>query len=1020
GRLEKFIGDAVMAVFGLPVAHDDDPARGVAAGLDLRDRVRSVGALRERLPIRIGIHTGEVVATRDAAAADFLITGDAVNTAARLQQAAAPWEVLVSERTARATGSRFAWEAPEDLDLRGREEGVPARHLAGRASAPQPSRPPLVDRVDDLRLLDLAATRAFGERRPYLVTVLAPAGTGKTRLAEEFVARVEAGGFAPAVRVAFVQCLSCGEEPSCSPVRSLLLRLLDLPDAADASQLDMRLRQWLGASGHADPDRLADLLLGSAGEGAVLSANLPAILGGWRVALELAAAERPLLLVADDLHATTDTFIALLEHAIAPAAEVPLLGLVLARTELLDRRPDWAAGHRNAMTLALAPLPELEMSRLVAAQLSDASPDVVRRIVARAGGNPFFAGELIRALSGPAASPSRLAVNAAGPDLPDTVQGTLLARIDLLPASARRMLQVGSVFGARFTAEGVSAVEPALAVDALVALEALEALEKHDLVAATPGGALAFRHALVQEAAYQTLTRRDRGALHAAAARWIEANGRGREDQLAEVIGFHWHQAATLMRAAAETAPDELTAEAVAWLRRAAEVDVRRWAGAEAVTHLRHALEIAPDEEVAAILLERIGDVVQRGDDSVEAYEASLERLPAGPSAADDELRLIGKLILVHARTQGAMGRRIPASEMAELVARGSELMQRSGDPQARARYLIACGFLPYWQAGGDGAGSQEDAAARRRDTERGLRLAREADDDDLQSIALDALSGIAQSLGQHREAREHARRRLELGDRLGLGERLDACAFVAWESCLLGDYLDALEVTARGLQLVDGPIGLLSVVHMLSWRAHAASMVGADEVALEAARSARQSWEETGRGPAAYAVHGFLAGVEVARRRGDLGETKRWSDLIDAVCTPLPPASFARAALHVAELDREALLDDVSRPAALGERSHLVERALNACLDRGWLPGRHVLDHLLREAERQSLRPLAAQVHRGLGLQGSRTHLGIGRRLAEEMGAAPLVARIDDGLATGEGQHHEAWAGTAGGGGTQ
>jgi class 3 adenylate cyclase/tetratricopeptide (TPR) repeat protein len=1015
GRLEKFIGDAVMAIFGLPLAHEDDPARGVGAGLDLRDRVREDPTLGHRLPIRIGVHSGEVVATLDASAADFLVTGDAVNTAARLQQAAEPWEVLVSERTVRAAHSRFVWEATGVVEARGKEGGVPARRAVARADAPHMVRPPLVDRADDLQLLTLAAGRAFGEPRPYLVTILAPAGTGKTRLAEEFLAG-PLRRLSGEARIIVVRCQPCGEVPSCSPVRSLLLGLLDLPDGTDPARVRLSLREWLREAHEDGADQLAELLLGSVGEGNVGSANLSAILGAWRVAIELAASRRPLVLVADDLHAATDTFIALLEHVIAPAAAVPLLGIVLARTELLDRRPEWGAGHRNVMTLALGPLPDPDMASLVAGQLDDPSPALVQQVVERSAGNPFFAVELARALrepAGPAPSPT---VRGRGPVLPDTVQGTLLARIDLLPAAARRLLQVGAVLGARFSVAAACAIDPMLEADVPAALSALE---RHDLVSSAPGSVVVFRHALVQDTAYETLTRKDRVALHAAAARWIDAEGRAKGDGLAEVIAYHWYRAATLARPGSVLGPDGIAGEAVRWLRRAAAVDLRRWASPEAAGHLRQALEIAPPEEQPA-LHEGIGDAIQRADEAISAYETALRLLRAARGQADAELRLVGKLILVHARTQGAVARRITDAEMAELVERGATLARQSVGRESIARYLIACGFLPYWRAGGDGAMPREEAEVRRRDTERGLRLAHDIGHVDLESCALDALAGIAQSLGLHREARHHARRRLSLGGELDLAERLDAGAFVAWESCLLGDYGDALEVTARELSLVELPLRLISVVHLLSWRAHAAAMVGDAEAALSAARGARNAWDETGRGPAAYAVHGFLAALEISRERGDDPAVADWGRTVEAVCAPLAPSSFAHAAAHIARLDRESLMADVDHPVALGERSHLVERALNACLDHGWLPRRRSLEHLLSEARRQGLRPLAAQAHRGLGLHGARSQLRLAHRMAAAMGRGPLAGSIERELAALTPSTHKQPVRTAGGGGSR
>ena len=192
GTVEKSIGDAVMAVFGLPQAHGDDAQRAMSAALDIRDRVRADPKLALQQTVRIGVNTGEVVATRDNAASDFLITGDAVNVAARLQQTAEPWSILCGERTARAARDRFTLGRPTEIDVKGKRLPIQTLPLLGRAAEATLSRFPLIGRDDDLAQLELVARRAFTDRRPFLVSLVAPAGAGKTRLLEEFLHRLPA------------------------------------------------------------------------------------------------------------------------------------------------------------------------------------------------------------------------------------------------------------------------------------------------------------------------------------------------------------------------------------------------------------------------------------------------------------------------------------------------------------------------------------------------------------------------------------------------------------------------------------------------------------------------------------------------------------------------------------------------------------------------------------------------------------------------------------------------------------
>ena len=995
GRTEKFIGDAVMAVFGLPAAHDDDPVRAVAAAMELRDRTMGDPQLGEHLPIRLGVHTGEVVATRDAEAEDFLITGDAVNTAARLQQVAAPWDVLVSERCVRDTGERFTWGELLDVGARGKLLNVPARVVSGRRRTER-RRMPLVDREVDLRQLVLVAERAFAERRPYLVTIVAPAGTGKTRLIQEFL-EVSLPGLRSDAAVATAQCLPYGDQLNYWPLRGLLLKLLELGEGAAPETIRQATRTWLSDGGQADPDSVADLLMATLGENHGPVADRASLFSAWRAAIELAARRQPLVLVIEDLHWSSDTLLDLLEHVVAPHGNVPILAIVLARPQLLDRRPAWGGGRRNYLSLTLEALADESVQQLVDHHLGEHIPAVVQQVVERAAGNPLFVGELVRAIREQASLDDAVSVAEVVSRLPDTIQGTLLARLDLLDASARRVLQLGSVFGRRFTVEGVEGLDQSLKGDVTTFIPQLA---DHDLVVSDPAGGLVFQHMLIRDVAYQTLTRADRATLHAAAARWIEGTAAGLEDQIAELIAYHWHEALALARASGRPVDEVTRSSATEWLRRAALVDLRGAAGPEAARHLTLALDTADDDELPE-LNELLGDALIIGEDAAGAYARALRIAEERGLTADDRLRLLGKLLTVHTRWQGAIRRRLSADEMRVLLERGEMLLEQAHDERAIATFLIACGFLPYWRAGAAQAHPPGDIERCREATERGLRIAREIGDPSLQSAALDALSGVAQSLGRHREACDFASQRLDFADRLSLAERLDANAFCAWESCLLGDYEAAVTMTDTGAQLIELHEGHVAGLHLAAWRAHAMAMLGDWDRALAVAAKADAVWTETGRREAAYAVHGFLAALEICRAREDEPGIERWQAVIEEVCQPFDEQSFARLALHAARLDRDAMLRGVSHPVALVERSHFVERALGACLDRDWLVDEQALKRLLADAVAQELRPLEIQVRRGLGLvDRSREELTRAGRLAAEISARPLVGRLDWELA--------------------
>ena len=344
GTLEKFIGDAAMAIFGLPQAHDDDARRAIAAALELRDRVRDDPALGDRLPIRVGVNTGEVVASREPERGDFIITGDAVNIAARLQQAADPWQIMVSGRTASATAGAYELGAQRQLDLKGKAQAVVARSVIGRATTTQ-VRTPLIGREMDLDQLELVARRAFSERRPYLVSLIAPAGTGKSRLVEEFIGRL--GKAEPTPQVAVAQCLPYGQRLTYWPMRALLLGLLDLPDTFPPDEVLRRTRQWLEESGAEDPAGTAQILAATIGASDADVLDRPALFAAWRTTLELAAAQRPLILLIEDLHWSSDSLLDLIEFILQPRAEAPMLMLALTRPDLLERRPAGGRGRAH-------------------------------------------------------------------------------------------------------------------------------------------------------------------------------------------------------------------------------------------------------------------------------------------------------------------------------------------------------------------------------------------------------------------------------------------------------------------------------------------------------------------------------------------------------------------------------------------------------------------------------------------------------------------------------------------------
>ena len=623
GILEKFIGDAVVAVFGFPQTHDDDPRRALGAALNLRDRVRGDPALGEKLPIRLGINTGEVVAARESATGDFPLSGDAVNVAARLQTAAEPWGILCGERTAASARAGFEFGVPVDVEARGKSQPIRALPLLGRAASGRvASRTALIGRDADLEQLELVARRALQEKRPFLVSIIAPAGVGKTRLLEEFLDRLPS--IESQATVAIAQCLPYGQRLTYWPLRAVLYRLIGVADDAKAPAVRKAIRSWLEGSGLEALDREVELLAATVGVGETEVIDRSALLAAWRTFFEIAARVAPLVLVFEDLHWSSDSLLDLFEYVMLPHGDLPLLMIALTRPELLDRRPAWGGGRRNYVSIALEPLSDKHTAVLVQQLLEGRSPDLVERVVRHAEGNPFFVGELVRSmLERPGAE-----------QLPDTVQATVLARLDLLPAGERRTVQLGAIFGRAFRLAGVQSLAPELQGLA----ESADQLVDRDLLRSGGGDLYSFRHILIREVAYQTLTRFDRGRLHAAAGRWLEGLAAEREDALAELIAYHYREAAAIATAQRPNDPEteQIREKAANWQSRAAEVAAAGAATEEGSRHLRGAIDFAGPAHLPD-LYERLGDLSGLGDVAVDAYRTALRlcREQARPPAQD-------------------------------------------------------------------------------------------------------------------------------------------------------------------------------------------------------------------------------------------------------------------------------------------------------------------------------------------------------------------------------------------------
>ena len=496
GSVEKFIGDAVMAVFGVPQVHEDDALRAVRAAIEMRDALPGLG-----IQARIGVNTGEVV----AGTAERLATGDAVNVAARLQQAAAPQEILIGEDTYELVEGVVDAQQVEPLTLKGKVRPVIAYLLLSLTGIPtRRNDARMVGRATELRRLHDAYDQAQRDRSCQLFTILGNAGVGKSRVVHEFREGLDA------TMVTGV-CLSYGDGITYWPVVDVVQQLLALRPGL---KLD---------------ENLASLLVEQS-----FTAPSDQIAWSFRKLLEDTARERPLVVVFDDLQWAEPKFLDLIEHVADLSRDVPILLLCMARPDLLDRRPTWAGGKLNATTLLLEPLSGVESAEMVEALVGGMSEHARERVVEAAEGNPLFVEEMVALVRDSGDENVRV---------PPTIHALLAARLDQLDAPEREVLERGSIEGRLFHRGAVEAMYP----EEHQVGSRLTALVRKDLVrpdkADLPGeDAFRFRHLLIRDAAYDALPKSTRADLHQMFARWLEEFGTDLPE-LDEILGYHLEQA---------------------------------------------------------------------------------------------------------------------------------------------------------------------------------------------------------------------------------------------------------------------------------------------------------------------------------------------------------------------------------------------------------------------------------------------------------------------------------------------
>jgi len=660
GTVEKFVGDAVMAVFGAPVAHEDDVERAVRSGLRILEAIEELNDVDPglELQVRVGINTGEAVVALGARPeqGEGIVTGDVVNTASRLQSAAPVGGIAVGELTYRQTKEVFDYAELEPVSLKGKAEpvrlwqAVSARARFG-TDVTRTHSTPLIGRELEQNLLQGTFERALRDHSVQLVTIVGEPGVGKSRLVGELLRHLDDRSD---LIVSWRQgrCLAYGEGISFWALGEIVkaqagILESDSPETA-AQKLDAAVpadadeREWLLA-------RLAPLV-GAEAEAAAREESFTA----WRRFLESIAAERPAVLVFEDLHWADEALLAFLEHVAEWSHGVPLLLVCTARPELYETQPAWGAGTRNATTVNLAPLTDEETARLVSGLLDTAvlPAEVQALVLERAGGNPLYAEEFVRMLKDREllVQKGRTLALAPGADIPfpESVQALIAARLDTLSATRKRLLQDASVIGKVFWAGAVAEMGSR---EELEVRDGLHELSRKELVRPARTSSMesqaeyGFWHALVRDVAYGQIPRAARASKHRQAADWIERQAGERAEDLADVIAHHYTQALELADAAGEPAEPELETQARRFLllagERALSLDAAR-----AETSFAKALELAPPGHperagilerwaVAAKSVGRVAEAAGALDEAIAAFRERGEALSAGRALAE-------------------------------------------------------------------------------------------------------------------------------------------------------------------------------------------------------------------------------------------------------------------------------------------------------------------------------------------------------------------------------------------------
>ncbi len=902
GSIDKFIGDNVMGVFGAPVSHEDDPERAVRAGLAMQQAMEGANRQsREKYDVgfslRVGINSGEVMA--GAVGDRYTVMGDAVNVAARLQAAGRPDSVTVGESTYGASREAISYERLEPLTLKGKEEPVPAWEATGVLAEPRRAavraETPLIGREEEAGLLSSLVERIEREGSPHLVTVIGQAGVGKSRLLRELMNTLSEREDPPTIRRG--QCPPYGAGIAYWALAEVLNDEFDIRDTDAPETAWEKLRSGVTALMREQGDE-------SAGERNAALLAIPlgleppeelqpaeadpqrmreALFSAARAAVEAIARQRTLVLAIDDIHWADEGMLDLIDH-LTRWVRAPLLLVCLTRDELLERRPGWGGGRRNATTISLEPLTENETRELVAALMpgsDNGSADVVPQVAERSGGNPLFAEEMVNRLLEEETAEAQA--------LPRTVQSLLAARLDSLERLERRLLQSASVVGQTFWEGALTATA---AEEGLDLSQTLSNLEEKDLLVPSAGSRLAgereyaFKHVLIRDVAYSMLPKSVRCRKHVEVAEFIRDRAGERSDGVIGLIAEHFARAAALGSEAGldREALAGLQSRALESLEAAGDAAAALYSNAEAFDRYTAALEISEslDPGTLARIGEKQGDValrLGRVDAAVGVWERGLEY-----HRAEEDLARVADL---HRKIGAALWHKGERRASIDNYQRGIDLL-KDGPPCIELVRLYEEAASLYMHTG--------DNMLAIYASEKALRLAERLDEARAASRAHGIFGRVFGRIGDSEKARENLERSVALARESDRAEAVRALLTLGYHlEVSEADYDGAADAYREALEIAQEVGDLPSQVEL-----HASL----GELAVDAA-----DWEAVERAAEASA--------SLAEREGLYGK----------LCFP----DLMRGVLSWRAGDWEAAAKSFRRAHELGEQVGRSEVAFNA-----------------------------------------------------------------------------------------